>query len=502
MIIKAGAELRGQRLSGLLWYLYAPGKAHEHQDPRMLAAWADVGDVEPVRTPRGRHDLRGMVARMQMPLRALPEGRRPRKPVWHCVLRNHVDDPHLTDGQWATIARETIDAVGLADTRWVAVRHDDHGIHLTAVLATEDGRVPRLSFEKNRLDALRRRLEPRFCTVRTGTTRTGDRRPTRGEHEKAQRQGRAEPARATLRRAVGIAAVAADSDQSFLAQLRQVGIMVEVRHSVQHPEQITGYKVALPSDHTRDGRLIWHSGRSLGADLTWPKLKVRWATHAGGPGPASPQSTGRSGASPGATPGERQQLRAAAYRDTRRALREVSSILQTSPQLAGELQSAVADVAAAVGYAWDGPHDGRRHRPVTGAVDLADRAGRTPGRGAHRYHLRTAQNLRSTARAVALAGRVAHGDDKGAWLLVVHQVVATLEALGDAQRAGQRADQAAAARRSAAELRAEVGRLAPPAATPRDARTTCLPSATAPQVPRRPPNGPATHPDDREGRRR
>ncbi len=138
-------------------------------------------------------------------------------------------------------------------------------------------------------------------------------------------------------------------------------------------------------------------------------------------------------------------------------------MLRTSPQLAHEMQSGVADVGAALGYAWDGPHDGRRHRAVTSAADLADRAGRTPDRGAHRYHLRTAQNLRSTARAIALAGRVAQGDDKAAWMLVVHQLVSTLEALADAQRAVQRVDQAAAAHRSATALRIEVDALRPSA---------------------------------------
>jgi len=386
---------------------------------------------------------------MQVPLKSLHPDRRPAKPVWHCIVRNHADDPRLTDEQWASIAREVVAAVGLDDTRWVAVRHDDDGIHLAAVLATDDGRIPRLSWEKNRLDGLRRRLEPRYCTVRTGTTRTGDRRPTRGEHEKARRQHHSEPARVTLRRAVNVAAIAASSDSDFLEHLRRAGVVVGLRHSTRDPEQITGYKVALPGHHTAGGQLVWYSGRCLGADLTWPKLRTRWSA------PSDEQQ-------PTVALHPREpRLRADTYRDARRAMREVTSMLRTSPQLAHEMQSGVADVGAALGYAWDGPHDGRRHRPVTSAADLADRAGRTPDRGAHRYHLRTAQNLRSTARAIALAGRVAHGDDKAAWMLVVHQLVSTLEALADAQGAVQRADQAAAARHSAAALRAEVEALQP-----------------------------------------
>lgn len=481
MIIKAGPELRGQRLSGLVWYLYSPGSAREHENPRLVAAWADVGDVGPALTPRGRCDLRPMLARMQVPLKSLHPERRPVKPVWHCIVRNHADDPHLSDEQWAAIAKEVVAAVGLEDTRWVAVRHDDHGVHLAAVLVTESGHVPRLSWEKNRLDQLRRRLEPRYCTVRTGTSRTGDRRPTRGEHEKARRQHRAEPARATLRRAVNVAAIAAGSDDEFLDHLRRAGVMVGLRHSTKDPDQITGYKVALPGHHTGDGQPIWYSGRCLGAEMTWPKIRTRWA----GPQPAADSTALDAPApSPGGTAAaatadaqvwQRPRLQSDTYRSARWAMREVSSMLRTDPQLAGELQSAVADIGAALGYAWDGPHDGRRTRAVTSALDVADRAGRTPNRGAHRYHLRTAQNLRSTARAIALAGRVAHGDDEAAWMLVVHQLVATLEALGDAQRAVQRVDQAAAAHRSATALRTEIETLRPQVAASAPTAVQTLP---------------------------
>ncbi len=294
-----------------------------------------------------------MATRMQMPLRAMCEARRPAKPVWHCIVRNHRDDPHLSDAQWAEIAEQVIGAVGLEGTRWVAVRHDDDGIHLAAVLATEDGRVPRLSWEINKLDALRRRLEPRYCTVRTGTTRTGDRRPTRAEHEKAKRQGRTEPARTTLRRAVNVAAIAAGSDADFLAHLGKAGVMVETRRSTRDPRQITGYKVALPGHHTRDGEVIWYSGRCLGADMTWPKLATRWTPE---PAPAAQPPT------------PRPQTKTDAYVAARRSLREMQSMLRTHPHLAIDLQSPIADVAAALGHAWDGHHDGRRHRHLTAAV--------------------------------------------------------------------------------------------------------------------------------------
>ena len=191
--------------------------------------------------------------------------------------------------------------------------------------------------------------------------------------------------------------------------------------------------------------------------MTWPKLATRWTAE---PAPAAQPPT------------PRPQTKTAAYVAARRSLREMQSMLRTHPHLAIDLQSPIADVAAALGHAWDGHHNGRRHRPLTAAADVADRAGRTPNREARRCHLRTAQHLRSTARAIALAGRVAAGDDRAAWMLVVHQLVSTLQALGDAQRATQRADQAAAAHRSATALRLEL-----PNGWPRE--RTRLPAASS-----------------------
>ena len=52
----------------------------------------------------------------------------PRKPVWHCSVRTHPDDPIMTDQQWRGIARQVVAKVGLAPdgdekaVRWVAMR--------------------------------------------------------------------------------------------------------------------------------------------------------------------------------------------------------------------------------------------------------------------------------------------------------------------------------------------------------------------------------------------
>jgi hypothetical protein len=75
-------------------------------------------------------------------------GRRPpEKTVWHCSVRNHETDRVLSDQQWRHIAGEIMAAVGLAPhgdpdaVRWVAVRHDDYGIHIVATLVRQDGQT-------------------------------------------------------------------------------------------------------------------------------------------------------------------------------------------------------------------------------------------------------------------------------------------------------------------------------------------------------------------------
>jgi hypothetical protein len=70
------------------------------------------------------------------------------KPVYHLALSAAKDpqtgqlvDRYLDDEQWADIAREFMDRMGLArrgddsGVRWVAVRHADDHVHVVATLA-------------------------------------------------------------------------------------------------------------------------------------------------------------------------------------------------------------------------------------------------------------------------------------------------------------------------------------------------------------------------------
>lgn len=122
-------------------------------------------------------------------------------------------------------------------------------------------------------------MEQRFgLTVTAGADGTAERAPSRGEREKAERQGRV-PSRVALVRAVRRAAVAATDVASFERGLRDAGVVVELRRAPSGDP--LGYKVALAGDVTAAGFPIFYSGSKLAADLSLPKLMRRWESTAG-----------------------------------------------------------------------------------------------------------------------------------------------------------------------------------------------------------------------------
>jgi hypothetical protein len=59
---------RGQRVGGLLRYLYGPGRKEEHINPRLVAAWDGAGDpaaLEPTVTKSGKRDFRHLTALLE-----------------------------------------------------------------------------------------------------------------------------------------------------------------------------------------------------------------------------------------------------------------------------------------------------------------------------------------------------------------------------------------------------------------------------------------------------
>ena len=232
--------------------------------------------------------------------------RAPALPVWHCAVRAAPGDPDLGDGAWMAIAGEIMDRTGLSrrgeeddGVRWIAVHHGGNHIHIVATLARQDGRRARLDNDYYRIGEALRDIEKEYGLQAVARAdRTAAKSPTRAEQEKAARAGRPEPARVTLRRHVAAAAARTRSEPEFFAELGRRGVQVRLRHSTQHPAEVTGYAVALPGNLTAAGELIWYGGGKLAPDLTLPKLRRRWAP-AGHQGPR-PRARARAPRAPAA----------------------------------------------------------------------------------------------------------------------------------------------------------------------------------------------------------
>lgn len=268
----------GSDTTGLIKYLFGPGRAEAHTEPRLVAAWTGAPHLDAL-TLLGSTDPAGLAARLDAP--ALLTGRNPTNHVWHCSVRLHPTDPVLNDTTWAAIARTFIDAVAIAPAddpaaaRWAALRHADDHIHLVATLYRQDGRRMRPSHDRTRAQDCARALEDHLDLYRLGPREgTAPRATLRTETAKARRTGHARPARDEIRLRVRTALAAAADPAEFLDRLTESRLLVRTRH---RGGTIVGYTAAIPDVTTADGYPVQYAGGSLAADLTWPKVRDRLA---------------------------------------------------------------------------------------------------------------------------------------------------------------------------------------------------------------------------------
>jgi len=423
-VIAKISDPRGERIAGLIYYLFGPGRREEHTDPHLIAGWRHPAELEPPLRPGGGRDFRRLGGLLQQPHPALGP-RRFARPVWHCAVRAAPEDKMLSDAEWAQIAgdlmcRTRLSPHGQEDdaVRWVAVRHGDNHIHIVAMLARQDGGRPRLSNERYRVREACRAAEEWYGLRRTAPgDRTAARRPTRAEHEKTARRGWQESPRVTLRRAVSTAAAGASSEQEFFARLAGTGLLVRKRPSTRDPGKVTGYAVALPANAARGGGPVWFGGGKLAADLTLPKLRRRWA-------PVRNAPAGRF------TAPERNAIWEQASKAASSAAAQIRSLAASNPSAAA---------AAAVGS-----------RVLRQAADSYDRAARAPY-GRIPRPTPVGNSLRRAARL--LANVVVVTDDSTlALVTLVTRLAALAEAVAELRSAQGHAAQAAAARRAAEQL--------------------------------------------------
>jgi HPt (histidine-containing phosphotransfer) domain-containing protein len=430
---------RGERVEGLIYYLFGPGRQEEHTDPHIVAGWRHPAELEPPLRPDGRRDFRRLLGLLNQPHAAMGTWGLAR-PVWHCSMRAAPTDKMLSDEEWAQIACDVMHRTGLSPfgheddaVRWVAIRHGDDHIHLVAMLARQDGRRPHFRNDRYRVRDACLAAEQRYGLQRTAPgDRTAARRAARAESEKATRRGLEEAPRVTLRRQVSTASATAANELEFFARLRQSGALVRTRSSTRNTGEITGYAVALPGDTTKAGEPVWYGGGKLAADLTLPKLRRRWTQ----PGNSAGDRF---------TVAERSAVWEHAARAADRACSQIQALAANDPAGAADAAWATADTLHAAAAALGS-------RILRQAADAFDRAARAPY-GRIPAPTPAGDSLRRAARLLSAYGYLT-SDPSFRPIVLITRLAALAEAIAELRQTQERVAQAASALSAAERLHA------------------------------------------------
>ncbi|MFI2354595.1 relaxase/mobilization nuclease domain-containing protein [Streptomyces anulatus] len=434
---------RGSRTHGLLIYLYGPGRREEHTDAHLVGSW-DGFAPDPGRDTSPDPDPKVTLARLTaaLDLRVKQAGdRAPAKHVWHCSVRTAPGDRRLSDEEWNTVAQRIVHATGIAPDgdpdgcRWVAVRHAEDHIHIVATLVRGDLRNPRLNYDFNKAQATCRRIEKEMDLRRLNAgDGTAAKNPTSAEKFKAERTGRPETSRETLREAVRQAVAGADDEKEFFTRLHAAGLRVKMRHAPSG--DALGYNVALPGDRNRHGEPVWYPGSKLAPDLSLPKIRLRLAD-----GTAERTMPSTVDGRPDWSPPARERRSATGIAEHAADLLDGDED-EAAAQLVGvgELLDAVAQTSPAA------------TRAELGAAARAfERATRSHVRAEHA----DTRALRTAARGIIQAGSaLGRGEDGGTTAMLLSTLVLVTLAAAHWHSARGHAQQAHASRQAAEHLRA------------------------------------------------
>nr|WSX78557.1 relaxase/mobilization nuclease domain-containing protein [Streptomyces sp. NBC_00899] len=416
---------------GLITYLYGPGKANEHTDQHMVASWNGFApDPGPT---AGREAVSKLARQLDLPVKSLPRDRRPKTTIWHCSVRTATDDRQLTDDEWAAVARRIVHAAGVAPEgdakacHWVAVRHAPDHIHIAATLVREDGRTARRNFDKRAVQAEARAIEKDYGLreLHPGDG-TAAQRATSAERRKADRRGLDRPARDQLRDAVRSALAGAATEEEFFRRLTEQGVRTTKR--VAPSGDVTGFTIALPGDRNRDGKPIWFSGSKLAPDLSLPRIRKRLASTA----PSSEGITDPARARRTGTKATADALRSLDQTDDESAADHLIGI--------GEVLDALAQTSQAT-----------TRTQLQAAARTFERATRSHIQAANTHN----KALRKAARDLIQSGpALGKGEDGAAAAMLLSVLITAAVMAAHWHAARGHAQQAAAARKTATDLRA------------------------------------------------
>jgi hypothetical protein len=320
--------VKGADTRGLIRYLVGPGRANEHINQRVVggseflvaglsgvaldAKWA--GEIASwLDTQRRIHEVDPRTRTTAVDPEsgeAVVTGSRPQH-TWHVSLSLAADEGGLSDEQWARVAGEFAEQMGLAATedrpgcRWVAIHHgpskagNDH-IHVVASMVREDGTVWSSRRDFVRAQAACREIEKRHALrVVDGPARGVTERGIKPvEQLRADRDGAVLTGPQDLAQRLRAAAVASMSEAEFVRRARAAGVVIKPRYAAGGTTEIVGYKAALPP--AKGEAWVFHGGGKLARDLSLPRLREMW------PAPSAESAAEWQATRAGTAPAERE----------------------------------------------------------------------------------------------------------------------------------------------------------------------------------------------------
>jgi hypothetical protein len=411
---------KGERVQGLLLYLFGPGRSEEHTDPHLVAGW------EGLLAEQGRlstAEVFALAADMDGP-RATHEVSMSGGYVWQCSLRNHADDRVLTDQEWARIARDAIAALGFDQCRWVAVRHAGDHIHLAVTRVSEQGKVVSIWNDRRVMSRVAARWEVAFELGQRTSRGSGAGMPglSRAEIDRAARTGK-EPDRTGLERKLRAAAAVARTEGEFVARARSGGLMVEPRRSPDG-QQVVGYKVADPNAD----RMLWHGGAGLAPDLSLPRLRRRWEPHTDQAARAHATGEWSTTGSEGGRVGAGSRLRAEAWEAADAVVRDVHTRMRAIPAGDRQAWAAAAGEVAGVLSVLAVRAEGERPGQLSAAARAMTRSAQS-ATGTVEPYPEALHTMWGPARVAADAALLTYGSRTAVAVLMrsLHDLMATIE---------------------------------------------------------------------------
>ncbi len=473
---------RGAKMTGLVSYLAGPGRSNEHENPHIVAGhetvlWAAptgelshadalelASKLDTARVVFGTEVSYTNRRRMNAAIDdgtprsvALADATSDRN-VWHCSLSLNPEEGELSDERWGAIAGDFMREMGFDDpesprpsARWVAIRHGkttaggDH-IHIAASAVREDGTKVDTFKDFKRAQAACNTLERTHGLV-VLTSREND-RGTRGtkpaEAARATRAGAPETSRALLERTVRACATASKTEAEFVRRLRAQKVLLRPRYDTGTTGTVVGYSVATTptaAERAAGGKPVWFGGGRLAKDLTLPRLRDEWENAGAAQQDAAAEwSAARRGAAVIITTGrERTQLDAGLMARAAEDIGKWNTYLSSIPAGDTAQWARAAGRTAGVFAAWSA-----RTEPTPGPLAKAAAALSQSAQIPAHQRIAADPDRRHAGGAALIVMQTALTARGGAAAnaLLLRQMMRTMEAFADAERAAGNAQQA------------------------------------------------------------